>query len=219
MREIPRARRAVAAALMISSAGTGAAEVIDLGAGAASGRVAGAVLDFGKPKPATDPATLAALRKAQPDGTRSLTLRGPLEVENLIISVAQNYAGHPGLRRASLSPLEWLAVFRSNIAIESGFRPSARSHVGAIGLGQLMPETARDLGVDPHDPRANLHGSARYLLAQLQEFGTLDLALAAYNAGPEAVRRYGGIPPYAETRGHVRKVLGLYHATLGQDAT
>ncbi len=82
-----------------------------------------------------------------------------------------------------------------------------------------MPETARDLGVDPHDPRENLHGSARYLLAQLQDFGAIDLALAAYNAGPDAVRQYGGIPPFEETRGHVRKVLALTHATLGQEAT
>ena len=68
-----------------------------------------------------------------------------------------------------------------------------------------------------YDPEDNLHGSARYLLAQLEDFGTADLALAAYNAGPEAVRDYGGIPPYAETEGHVAKVLRLTNATLSSE--
>ncbi|WP_408630831.1 lytic transglycosylase domain-containing protein [Marinibacterium profundimaris] len=79
-----------------------------------------------------------------------------------------------------------------------------------------MPETAQELCVDPHDPHQSLDGSARYLLLQLQDLGSLDLALAAYTAGPDAVRRYSGIPPSAETRGHVRKVFSLYHSTPGQ---
>ena len=112
-----------------------------------------------------------------------------------------------------MSSRDWLAFFRANIAIESAFDPGARSHVGAIGLGQLMPDTARVLGVDPHDPEQNLHGSARYLLTQLDRFGTPQLALAAYNAGPEAVARHGGIPPYRETQGHVRKVMAVAHLT------
>lgn len=114
-----------------------------------------------------------------------------------------------------MSSREWLAFFRANIAIESAFDPGARSHVGAIGLGQLMPDTARVLGVDPHDPEQNLHGSARYLLTQLDRFGTPQLALAAYNAGPEAVARHGGIPPYRETQGHVRKVMAVYAQSIG----
>lgn len=224
MREIPRPRHAVAAALLIGSAGSAPAEVIDLGAGTRSGRVAAAVLDFGKPEPAVDPVADPEAQAMQPAPVRPAatgagSLSGTPEVEDLIVRVAEHYARHPGLRRAGLTPLEWLTVFRANIAIESGFRPSARSHAGAIGLGQLMPETARDLDVDPHDPHQNLHGSARYLLLQLQDFGSLDLALAAYNAGPDAVRRYGGVPPFAETRGHVRKVLALYHSTLGQEST
>ncbi len=82
---------------------------------------------------------------------------------------------------------------------------------GALGLTQLMPATAARLGVlDPLDPRANLEGGARYLREQLDRFpGDLPLALAAYNAGPGAVERHGGVPPYAETRGFVARVLGL----------
>tara|TARA_R110000737_G_scaffold32761_2_gene51163 strand:+ start:542 stop:1009 length:468 start_codon:yes stop_codon:yes gene_type:complete len=144
---------------------------------------------------------------------------GTAHVERLILTVAQDHAGHPGLRRAGLSPVEWIALFRANIAIESNFRQSARSRVGAIGLGQLMPETAQVLGVDAHDPRQNLEGSARYLLMQLKEFGSVELALAAYNAGPDAVTRYQGIPPYRETQGHVRKVLDVYFATIGKEST
>ena len=90
---------------------------------------------------------------------------------------------------------------------ESNFRPEARSGVGAIGMTQLMPATAQGMGVDPFDPEQNLEGGARYLKVQLQRFGRVDLALAAYNAGPTAVRRAGGIPPYAETQGFVQKVL------------
>jgi soluble lytic murein transglycosylase-like protein len=131
--------------------------------------------------------------------------------------VGDDYLRHPALKAAGLSGTEWLSLFRANIAVESAFNPDARSSVGAIGLGQLMPGTADLLGVDPNDPEENLHGSARYLLAQLEDFGAADLALAAYNAGPEAVRDYGGIPPYAETKGHVAKVLRLTNATLSSE--
>ncbi|MEO0359443.1 MAG: lytic transglycosylase domain-containing protein [Pseudomonadota bacterium] len=91
---------------------------------------------------------------------------------------------------------------------ESRWNASIRSHKGAIGLAQLMPATARDLGVDPTDPRQNLEGGARYLKEQYREFGTWRLALAAYNAGPGAVRRYNGVPPFRETRDYVRIILG-----------
>ena len=71
-----------------------------------------------------------------------------------------------------------------------------------------MPYTARNLGVNPHNPKENLEGGARYLRQQYQRFGNWRLALAAYNAGPEAVQRYNGIPPYNETRQYVRAILG-----------
>jgi soluble lytic murein transglycosylase-like protein len=91
---------------------------------------------------------------------------------------------------------------------ESGWNPTARSHKGAIGLAQLMPGTARQLGVDPHDPEQNLRGGARYLAAQYRRFGSWRLALAAYNAGPGAVEKHGGVPPFRETQGYVVAILG-----------
>ena len=91
---------------------------------------------------------------------------------------------------------------------ESGYRAGAVSPAGAVGVMQLMPATARNLGVDPRDPVDNLNGGAAYLKAQLVRFdGRIDLALAAYNAGPEAVRRHGGVPPYRETRAYVAATL------------
>tara|TARA_R110000803_G_scaffold95820_2_gene163922 strand:+ start:202 stop:1689 length:1488 start_codon:yes stop_codon:yes gene_type:complete len=91
---------------------------------------------------------------------------------------------------------------------ESSFRPNAVSEAGATGLAQLMPGTARDLGVDPNDPVQNLTGGARYLRQQLDAFGTPELALAAYNAGPGNVRKYGGVPPFKETQNYVSTILG-----------
>jgi hypothetical protein len=132
------------------------------------------------------------------------------EILAAIEAAAGRYARDPAIARAGLTASDWIALVRSNVQIESGFNPAAQSHVGAIGLGQLMPETARQLGVDPYDMHENLDGSARYLLAMLTRFGSGELALAAYNAGPEAVARYGGIPPFAETQGHVRKVMSVF---------
>jgi len=93
------------------------------------------------------------------------------------------------------------------IRAESDYDPACRSHAGAMGLMQLMPGTARSLGVgDPWDPAQNVLGGARYLREQLDRFGDVSLALAAYNAGPGAVGRYGGVPPYAETQRYVERV-------------
>lgn len=91
---------------------------------------------------------------------------------------------------------------------ESNFNPYAVSHCGAMGLGQLMPETARYLGVtDPFNASQNLDGAAKYLKEQLDTFGgNVDKALAAYNAGPGAVKKFGGIPPYQETQNYVRAI-------------
>lgn len=99
-------------------------------------------------------------------------------------------------------------LFLRLVQQESGWNISALSHKGAIGLAQLMPDTAAALGVDPHDPEDNLDGGARYLRRQFDAFGTWPLALAAYNAGPGAVLQYGGIPPYAETQGYVTAIWG-----------
>lgn len=105
-------------------------------------------------------------------------------------------------------------LLRAVARTESGFDPRARSHAGALGLMQIMPGTARGLGVDPTDPAQAVDGAARLLRDHLATFGSLDLALAAYNAGPGAVRKYDGIPPYRETQGYVRKVL----SAMGQVA-
>lgn len=105
-----------------------------------------------------------------------------------------------------LDPKFVLAV----IEVESGFNPSAVSPAGAIGLMQLMPETANGLGVDPWDVRQNIYGGIKYLRFQLDRFNSAELALAAYNAGPGAVIKYGGIPPYKETIFYVDIVMSIY---------
>jgi len=99
-------------------------------------------------------------------------------------------------------------LFLRLISQESGWNAKARSHKGAIGLAQLMPGTAKVLRVNPHDPMQNLEGGARYLAEQYRRFRSWRLALAAYNAGPDAVRKYNGVPPYRETRGYVTAILG-----------
>ena len=110
-------------------------------------------------------------------------------------------------------------LFMRMIGQESAWQPGAVSPKGASGLAQLMPGTARELGVDPNDPIQNMTGGARYLRQQLDTFGRPDLALAAYNAGPGAVKKYGGIPPYQETQDYVRKILGSNEGQAVSDAT
>jgi soluble lytic murein transglycosylase-like protein len=104
------------------------------------------------------------------------------------------------------------ALIKAVIANESGFNANATSKVGAQGLMQLMPETATSLGVrDAYDPAQNVAGGARYLRGLLDRFGgDKRLAIAAYNAGPGAVEKYGGVPPYAETRNYVQNVLASF---------
>lgn len=102
-------------------------------------------------------------------------------------------------------------LVKAIVATESNFDPRAVSPKGALGLMQLMPTTARALGVaDPFETFANVDAGVRYLRGLLERYGRLDLALAAYNAGPTAVDRHGGVPPYRETREYVRRVLAYY---------
>jgi len=110
-------------------------------------------------------------------------------------------ARHHGLAPGLLEAVAWQ---------ESRGRMSAVSVKGALGVMQLMPSTAAELGVNPGDLADNIRGGALYLRRQLDRFGSVPLALAAYNAGPGAVARYGGIPPYRETRDYVAKIMGRW---------
>lgn len=136
--------------------------------------------------------TVVADRPAAPDRAASLPPGTPFAAE--LTAAAQ---------RHGLDPVLLAAVART----ESAFDPRAISPAGAQGLMQLMPGTARELGVDPFDPGEAADGAARYLATQFDTFGSLDLALAAYNAGPGNVRRHGGVPPFSETRRYITKVL------------
>lgn len=155
----------------------------------------------GKVWPPAQPPSRAAKLDVQP-AKRSTNM----EVQSQIDLTVARHAGNSALKRAGIDHLAWKSWFTRLIRQESGFRQDAVSPKGAIGLGQLMPGTAKELGVDPYDVAENLDGSARYLLAQLDRFGSMDLALAAYNAGPEAVAKYGGVPPFAETRAYVTAI-------------
>lgn len=136
-------------------------------------------------------------------------------IEEMIVATAMKYSGHPALARAGLNPVEFRIWFQSLVKQESGFSIGARSPVGAFGLTQVMPDTARGLGIYPayyDDPLLQLDGGARYFLAQLNSFGSVPLALAAYNAGPGNVSKYGGIPPFRETQDYVTRITGFFNA-------
>jgi len=126
--------------------------------------------------------------------------------------VAPSNVGYDGLillnaRAHDVPP----ALVKAVIAAESAFDAYAVSHAGAQGLMQLMPRTAAALGVkDPFQPEDNVSGGTRYLRQMIDRYGKWTHALAAYNAGPDAVDRYRGVPPYQETRDYVRRVLDYY---------
>ena len=146
----------------------------------------------------------------EPSEARSMRLSGRLLAtpDPMLAEAIERLA-----RERDLEPRLVQAV----VQVESGYNRRARSNKGAIGLMQLMPGTASDLAVsDPWDPEQNLRGGTSYLRQMIDRFGDIELALAAYNAGPEAVAKYGGIPPYEETRNYVRRILHLFD---GSDAT
>lgn len=136
--------------------------------------------------------------------TNTTVSRPAQELLSLIQSAAQ---------RQNLDPV----LFESLVHAESNFDPGATSPKGAIGLTQLMPATARSLGVtDPYDPGQNLEGGAKYLAAMLRQFnGDERLALAAYNAGPGAVLRHNGVPPFNETERYVSRIMARVASLRG----
>lgn len=130
------------------------------------------------------------------------------------VAITPNYTGSytgPYMRLAQAAATKHgvpVGLFLRLVEQESGWNATARSVKGALGLAQLMPATAQALGVDPLDPVQNLEGGARYLRTQFETFGSWPLALAAYNAGPGAVTRYSGVPPFAETQNYVQVIWG-----------
>ncbi|MBE0616533.1 MAG: lytic transglycosylase domain-containing protein [Proteobacteria bacterium] len=155
----------------------------------------------------------------QPDGTVSYTDSPTAPDYSVLVREAppvlpwRDVAQHEA-ERYGLDP----RLVRAVIYVESGEDPRAVSPKGAQGLMQLMPGTAEELGVgNAFRPRENIQGGVGYLATLLQRFaGSLELALAAYNAGPGAVQKYGGIPPYPETRAYVKKVLDVYRRQGGE---
>lgn len=150
------------------------------------------------PKRVVEERKNARYRASRSGGRRLLT---EAQIDGLVYPIAKSMKVDPALVKAM-------------IEVESNRDLRALSHKGAMGLMQLIPETARRFGVEnPWDPRQNVKGGILYLRYLLSYFkGDVDLVLAAYNAGEHAVDRHGGIPPYKETRNYVRKVRRLYRA-------
>jgi soluble lytic murein transglycosylase-like protein len=168
----------------------------------------GAAWIAGGPARITEQSAISEIVSATPSASQSLAVTvptvtaGPFAWNVRIAQLAAKY---------DLSP----ALLEAVVWQESRWRHDAVSPAGARGLAQLMPETARELGVNPDDPHANLEGGARYLRQQLDSFGgNLEKALAAYNAGPGRVRQAGGVPQIRETRQYVAAILSRLAGTV-----
>ncbi len=189
-------------------------EATSLGGTDVSGTIDG--LEAGK-----GPETAAAALYGTDDGNPAATrMFGDARegIEELIIRVARDTFSLPGVSRAGLSLVQWRCLLQALIWQESRFQIGARSHVGAYGLTQIMPDTAKDLGVYPgyyDDPYLQVTGGARYLAQMLNMFGgNIIHGLAAYNAGPGNVQDYGGVPPFKETQHYVVVIPEQYNRYL-----
>ena len=154
----------------------------------------------------TSSITNATLRRAIEevnDATRRYNPDEPYTEKSQILSMVNKIARDNGVDEK---------LVQAVIKQESGFNPNAKSKVGAMGLMQLMPATAKALGVkDPYNAAQNVEGGVKYLKSMLNKYnGNVILALAAYNAGPNAVDKYSGVPPYKETQNYVRNILANY---------
>ncbi len=178
---LPRSRAIALSALLLGAAGPVHAQVIEIG-------IDGSARTYNRPT-----------RFISGESERDLT---PVVVNSApLVDRFDRAAKAEGVDVRLLRAVAWT---------ESRGRQDAVSPKGALGIMQLMPGTAAELGVNPLDPDANVHGGARYLARQLVRFQSLPLALAAYNAGPGAVLRWGGIPPYAETQSYVAQIMLRY---------
>ncbi|RPF71046.1 lytic transglycosylase domain-containing protein [Aurantiacibacter spongiae] len=196
---------AAAFVLAVLGAGSARADVLEVGDDGEARWIAGA--SVAAPSFAMTNAQAAALEEVPVDATALVPESAVADTAYQARIVPRAYAAKVAelAARFDLSP----ALIEALVWQESRWRADAVSPVGAVGLAQLMPGTARELGVNPRDPFANLEGGARYLREQLDRFdGDIERALAAYNAGPGRVIRSGGVPAITETRGYVAAVMG-----------
>jgi soluble lytic murein transglycosylase-like protein len=194
-----------------------------------------ALSDILEASSASGTATIAALEQGSTPDNAASNLYGTTDpnpgaaqlfgdaagnIESLIIRGAQETYHMSGVRAAGLSPKQWRCLLQALIWQESRFTIGARSPVGAFGLTQIMPGTAQDLGIYPayyESPYVQVTGGARYLAQMLAMFdGNIILGLAAYNAGPGNVQRYGGVPPFAETQHYVQVIPERYNLYLAR---
>lgn len=174
------------------------------------------------PGASTSPASVstpwAIQEQWQPDTLpptgRSLLDPKHKDVDALVLSAVERYQDHEALARLGITKAAFRCWLLALIKQESRFSAKAKSPKDAYGLTQIIPSTARYLGVYPDyykSPYLQVDGGARYLLEQLEKFGPMPLALAAYNAGPNAVKKHGGVPPFKETQGYVAAVIAFYN--------